>query len=149
MPTKDERRELIVRLIEAESITTQGQLLGALTRAAMPVNQATLSRDLAELGIRKSGGVYVAPPAASDAPDGMDLSAAVRRFVTCGPNLIVMHTAIGQAQPVAVVIDNRGDRSIAGTLAGDDTIFVATRNDKAQAIALRRLRLWFGDKNGR
>ena len=51
----------------------------------------------------------------------------------CGPHMIVLRTAIGQAQAVAVEIDGHADRSIAGTIAGDDTIFIATHNSKQQS----------------
>jgi transcriptional regulator of arginine metabolism len=110
----------------------------------MPVDQSTLSRDLAELGIRKVGGRYAVAIAARVEANGIDYASVVRDFVPCGPNLIVISTQVGQAQPVAVTIDEAGDPSIVGTVAGDDTIFVATKTRKTQAVALRRLEQWFG-----
>jgi transcriptional regulator of arginine metabolism len=77
------------------------------------------------------------------------MHAAVCGFVSCGPNLIVVRTIVGQAQPVALFLDAQQDSSIVATLAGDDTIFVATKNQKTHAVALRRLEAWFGDKRER
>ena len=60
--------------------------------------------------------------------------------------MIVVSTGVGQAAPIAVAIDNRGEPALAGTIAGDDIIFIATKNRRAQAVILRRLKQWFGDK---
>ena len=73
----------------------------------------------------------------------------VHGFAACGPHLIVLRTDTGQAQSVAVAIDERADGSIAGTVAGDDTLLVATKNKKTQTVALRRLEQWFGAKHER
>jgi transcriptional regulator of arginine metabolism len=122
-------------------------LLAALRRRGHEVDQSTLSRDLTELGIRKIGGRYVLRPAGEPATSQVDHAASVRRFTTCGPNLIVVSTGVGAAQPVALAIDGAGDASIAATLAGDDTIFIATGSRRTQTVALRRLKQWFGDKH--
>jgi arginine repressor len=71
----------------------------------------------------------------------------VRRFTGCGPHLVVVTTDIGQAQAVAVSIDRAGEPAVVATLAGDDTVFVATRSRRTQAVVLRRLEQWFGDKH--
>lgn len=74
----------------------------------------------------------------------IDYTSVVRRVESCGPHLIVVRTAVGQAQPVAIAIDAADEASIAGTVAGDDTILVATRNRRSQVVALRRFEQWFG-----
>ena len=99
--------------------------------------------------MRKSGGQYVLSGARQSGPTQLDYAAAVRSFLPCGPHLIVVRTAVGQAQPVALAIDGAEDPSIVATLAGDDTVFVATKSKKTQTVALRRLETWFGDKRGR
>lgn len=145
MTTKDHRHRRIVALIEGGAIRSQAALRDALAHDGIDVEQSTLSRDLRELGIRKVGGRYrreVPTPAAV----GGDPSPGVRTIVPCGPNLVVIKTDPGQAQPVGVVIDTAGDPAIAGTLAGDDTVFVATPDQRRQTVALRRLVEWFGDK---
>ncbi len=144
---KQERHQAIAGLVQDRSVTTQADLAKALRRLGVMVNQATLSRDLDELGIRKSGGRYVTTAGDQASVAEVDLSPAVHGFVSCGPHLIVLRTAVGQAQPVAVVIDSAGESAIVGTVAGDDTIFVATRNRRTQTVALRRLQKWFGDKH--
>ncbi len=140
---------MIRRIVRSRAIGTQAELMTLLRKARMACNQATLSRDLGELGIRKSGGRYRPPGPAQRDPAAVDLSAVVHGFVGCGPHLIVVRTAVGQAQPVAVAIDEKSDPTIMGTLAGDDTILVATKNRRSQTVALRRLEHWFGVRHGR
>ena len=143
------RQQAIRRILKASAVATQQDLLARLEDEGMGVDQSTLSRDLAELGVRKSDGRYGLPDAREPDLQEVDYGAAVLSFSPCGPHLIVVRTAVGQAQPVALVMDAAGDPSIVATLAGDDTIFVATKNRKTQAVALRRLETWFGDKRGR
>lgn len=146
--TKQDRHEALRRLMANGAVTTQDQLRRALRRDGFRVDQSTLSRDLAELGYRKAGGRYAAveapPPAAK-----LDLAPAVRSFLPCGPHLVIIHTEMGQAQAVAVAIDQNHEAAIVATLAGDDAIFVAVRNRRTQAVVLRRLAEWFGDKQER
>ncbi len=147
--SKRDRQAVIAEAVRSGQVATQGELLARLRAHRIAVNQSTLSRDLAELGIRKAGGQYVmAEPGDASAPQ-LSFAAAVRRFTTCGPHMVVITTGQGQAQPVAVAIDAAKDSSIVGTLAGDDTIFIATKNRRTQAVALRRLEQWFGDKHER
>lgn len=147
MHTKEERHERIRRILGAGKFSTQKQLLAELKRSGLEIDQSTLSRDCAELGVRKIAGAYVlAPAAAPAAPDVLAvLAAAVRTIRVCGPHLIVIRTAVGQAQAVGVAIDQMQEASIAGTLAGDDTIFVATHSRRGQAVALRHLNQTFGE----
>ena len=146
MPAKEDRLTLIQSLVESGDVSTQTELIRALRKKRLTVDQSTLSRDLAELGIRKSGGRYAPPAAAPRRQPKVDYSAFVNRFVPCGPHLIVLSTTTGQAQTVAVAIDQANEPAIAASLAGDDTVFVATRNRRSQVVALRRLQQWFGDK---
>ncbi len=144
--SKRDRQAVIAEAVRTGRVTTQGELLACLRTYRIAVNQSTLSRDLAELGIRKADGQYViAEPGDAGAPQ-LSLASAVRRFTTCGPHLIVMTTGQGQAQSVAVAIDVAREPSIIGTLAGDDTLFITTKNRRTQAVALRRICQWFGDK---
>jgi transcriptional regulator of arginine metabolism len=142
---KAERQDEIVALVRSGEAATQAQLRSLLRRRGHRVDQSTLSRDLAELGIRKSGGRYVAAVEETASSNGQAaLAGAVRDWVPCGPHLIVVFTTTGQAQPVAVAIDRAIEPAILATLAGDDTIFLATRNRRQQAVAMRRLEQWFG-----
>lgn len=146
---KEERLALIRRLVRDRRAHTQADLLRNLRSAGERVDQSTLSRDLVELGIRKAGGRYVLPQRVEHAgePKLTDLAGVVKRFTTCGPHLTAVSTVVGQAQAVAVAIDKALEPAIAATLAGDDTVFLATKNRRTQAVALRRLKQWFGDKH--
>lgn len=150
MSVKDQRLQALRRIVASGGAGTQGELRRALRKLDLAVDQSTLSRDLVELGVRKSGGRYVfAEPAAPASPLDLhaEIAATVQRFTTCGPHLIVIHTVVGAAQPVSLAIDHANDGSIVATLAGDDTVFVATKSRRAQTVALRRLIQWFGDKH--
>ncbi len=149
MATKQSRQLAIRRITRSRAVGTQTQLLTALRTSGVIVNQATLSRDLVELGIRKSRGRYVLTLRRRQERQAVNLSAVVRSFTTCGPHMVVIHTAVGQAQAVAVAIDGANDASVVSTLAGDDTIFVATKSRRTQTVALRRLEQWFGEKHER
>ncbi len=148
---KEERLALILRLVHRGKARTQADFLRGLRARGKRVDQSTLSRDLAELGIRKAGGCYVLPARAEDSrpPTLTDFAGVVKRFTTCGPHLTVITTVVGQAQAVAVAMDATAEPAIVATLAGDDTVFVATKNRRTQAVALRRLKQWFGDKHER
>lgn len=147
---RDARQQAIKNIVARRAVATQAELLAALARAGQRVDQSTLSRDLAELGVRKARGRYVLPAgnghAAAAGAGTPNYAAVVRGFGPCGPHLVVVRTTIGQAQPVSLWLDAQADSSIVATLAGDDTIFVATKTRKTQAVALRRLAAWFGEE---
>lgn len=149
MITKHNRQVEIKRLARAGRVSTQRELMDALRKKRMPVDQSTLSRDLAEIGVHKIGGRYVLSEKHEADDQRPDYSSVVHGMITCGPHMIVVSTDTGLAQPVAVAIDRNTDSSIVGTLAGDDTIFVATRNRRTQVVAMRRLEQWFGVKHER
>lgn len=138
------RQRTIERILRSGAYGTQQELQDALEQAGQAVDQSTLSRDLRVLGVRKVAGRYVLPAEEERPGPGLDYGAVVRSFVPCGPHLIVIRTEVGQAQPVAVDLDARAEPALLATLAGDDTIFVATKNRKTQAVALGRLEAWFG-----
>lgn len=147
MRTKTDRLSAIRRIVRAQRLSTQGELRRALRADGVQVDQSTLSRDLVELEIRKSRGRYVLPGPVAESNGHAQFGAAVQSFTTCGPHLVVIRTSMGAAQPLAVRIDQAGESSITATLAGDDTIFLATQNRRMQVVALRRLEQWFGDKH--
>ena len=124
-------------------ISTQGELADALREAGFEVVQTTVSRDVAELELVKvrapSGRLVYAPPGASDADRLRGLAAAMRRYgtgVEATGNLVVLSTPSGFASALAQAIDEGRHPAIAGTVAGDNTIFVAV-HDGASSIALR------------
>ncbi|WP_224249662.1 arginine repressor [Hyalangium gracile] len=115
--------EAILRLLEANEITDQAVLQRLLTAEGFAPSQSTLSRHLKRLSIQKVSGRYqrVEPGAAEPSQAVTVLEAP--------PNMLVLKTAPGYAQVVAVMIDRAPDiPGLAGTVAGDDTIFIAVQD---------------------
>ena len=129
---KTERHELILKLISREAISRQDVLANKLGNAGYPVTQASISRDLDELGVRKVDGIY-ARVRTSGA--GLDL----RSITLVGNNLLVIKCDPGLASAVTVRIDRAAFDEVIGTIAGDDTIFVAVADSDAQESARQRI----------
>lgn len=135
---KGVRQNKILSLIQAKPIGTQAELKSHLERAGMPATQSSVSRDLEELGILKHNGRYVLPRANGAATHGL-LS-----IDTAGDVLVVAHTELGLASAVAVQIDAATIKEIIGTLAGEDTIFIAVNDRKAQRSTIKKIWDLFG-----
>src|SRR4051812_19489700 len=123
--SKLSRQNAILEVVQQESITNQEQLRKALSKHGFAVTQATLSRDIHEIGLVKTSDGYALnqgdPQAEHSLPPALRL---VREFVTEvreAQNLLVIKTAPGSAQPVAAAIDAEGWTEIVGTVGGDDT----------------------------
>ncbi len=124
------RRTQILELLKAEGVATQAELRRKLVHRGIHVTQATLSRDLEELGVVKTREGY-RPSAALKpvAPAQRTLPLVLKEFlreVHHAGNLVVIRTHPGNAHSVAVALDASRWREVCGTVAGDDTIFVAT-----------------------
>lgn len=130
---KQKRQDEILRIIATKRIATQQELADELMRRGIEVTQSSVSRDIVELELTKINGYYAVPDAALKA------SGPVEAIDTAGDNLIVVRTEIGQAQPAAIAIDNSKITEIVGTVAGDDTIFVAVKDRAAQKIVIKKL----------
>jgi len=135
---KQERQKRILNLIRARPIGTQEVLRAHLERAGVPATQSSVSRDLEELGVVKHHGRYALPQANGDATRGL-LSLDV-----AGEVLIVVRCLPGRASSVAVEIDDAAIAEIVGTLAGEDTIFIAVKDQKSQRTAMKRVWELFG-----
>jgi transcriptional regulator of arginine metabolism len=108
-----------------------------------PATQSSVSRDLRDLGAAKLKEGYSLPPRPAETRDDESLQVIaefVRDIRPAGPNLLVLITAVGAAQRVAVTLDRTGWPEIVGTLSGDDTIFVATIGSNQQRRLRSRLR---------
>jgi transcriptional regulator of arginine metabolism len=123
------RRKLIKELVGAGPIATQEELRAVLAERGHDVTQATLSRDLAQLGARRAAHGYELP----DAP--APILPELVRSVDDNGTLVVIHTAPGAAHVVASALDRAKPIEILGTIAGDDAIFVAP----ARGVAANRL----------
>ena len=140
---KARRQSAILDVVEREAVRSQAQLRHLLFSRGFDVTQATLSRDIKELGLlkRSSDGAYqpagMPPAAPASALDS--LSRALAEYllsVEAVQQLVVVKTGAGQAQILAVAIDRARLADVAGTLAGDDTILIIARDAKsAQSVA--------------
>ncbi len=146
MSQAESRRRAVVRLIRVRHIGTQDELLDALRADGFEATQATLSRDLARLGARRtsepSGGSRYE---LSDERrrDGLDAVGRLVASVSCNGSLVVVRTHPGSAPAVARAIDLAELPETLGTIAGDDTVFIApAREKRARALADRVRRLF-------
>ena len=150
MVMKASRQAAILEIVDQEVITSQEQLREKLRARGIEATQATLSRDIRELGLvkRAMDGAYRrlgAEPAAGDGQAG--LKRAVGEFLrTQEPvdQLLVLRTDPGQAQSLAVAIDRARVPEIAGTIGGDDTILVICRSARDAAAIAERFRAMQG-----
>ncbi|MBK6751403.1 MAG: hypothetical protein IPG67_15750 [Acidobacteria bacterium] len=136
---KRDRHAILLSLISSEPIRSQAVLASRLTEVGISVTQASVSRDLDELGVLKKNGQYSLPPKAR----GIAEFGAVA-FDVAGANLIVGKCSSGLASAITVRIDAEKSQEIVGTIAGDDTIFIAVKNITDQDAVLRKLGEMFG-----
>lgn len=137
-----ERHEAILRLIAEQPVSTQTELAEALRDRGHDVVQTTVSRDVGELGLVKvrdsEGHLVYAPPGAADPERLRTLAVAVRQWARsfeAAGSILVVRTPPGAANALAQAIDAVDHPAIAGTVAGDDTIFVAAREGSGNALA--------------
>jgi transcriptional regulator of arginine metabolism len=140
---KRERQRLIASLVGRRRVGSQHELQGALRTAGCEVTQATISRDIRELGLEKTRDVlgrprYVLPERRSrnDARETLEsvLGQFGRRAVPA-QNIVVVHSELGSAPAIARALDRIEHTKVIGTVAGDDTCLVITR-DAAEAKAV-------------
>ena len=130
---KRERQQKILSLIQAKPIGTQEDLRGLLERAGVAATQSSVSRDLEELGIVKQHGHYTLPrPNGTSARGLLSLDQA-------GDSLVIARTMPGLASAVAVEIDAAALPEVVGTIAGEDTIFIAVRGANAQRTTVKKV----------
>ena len=132
---KGTRQDLILRMISERELGTQQDVVAALSDIGVEVAQATVSRDLAELGVLKVRNRYLALPHEPGAA-GIEVLPSFALGVTPAQNLVVVHTRDGTAGAVANVLDRVKGLKIIGTIAGQDTVIaVAPDNDAAEEVA--------------
>ena len=125
------RQQLILQLIENGNMANQEDLRRALARHSQRVTQATLSRDIHELGIVKTAAGYVRAQAGAAESVLPSAERLVREFVLSvreAQNQLVVKTSVGSAQPVAAALDAEGWEESLGSIAGDDTILIICEN---------------------
>ena len=139
------RQHRLLELVSREPALTQEDLVRRLGEQGLRVTQATLSRDIRELGLVKTGAGYRAPDV-GPSPDGSHLPSLahlLREFVVDvreAQNLLLLKTSPGSAQPVAAALDAQRWVELLGTLAGDDTVLGISANAEASRALGERIR---------
>ena len=143
---KARRQALILDLIDRDALHSQEQLRLRLRKAGFDATQATISRDIADLGLvkRAGDGAYQRPGVDTTNPEMAQtaLERAASEFlrrVERVQQLVVLRTGVGQAQPLAIAIDRTQLPEAVGTIAGDDTILIIARGTRQAAALARRL----------
>ena len=147
MTRKQERQAAILDLVSEHVVASQEELRQLLVGRGMKVTQATLSRDLRDLGLARvpgEGGVrYVVPEGSSPGDDKPLLANLLPQLfykIDGVGELIVLHTVASGAQPIAEAIDQEDFAEVLGTIAGDDTILIVTRSAVARVALAARLK---------
>ncbi len=146
MREKLERQAALQRLVRTHVVSNQDEMVAALRKLGFSSTQASVSRDVRELGLVKLRGRYRTPSQIT-APSGTRRSPAggglenglIKSMVTIGANLVLLRTPPGGAGAVAADLDRRNLAEIAGTIAGDDTVLVAVRSRADQGRVLLAL----------
>jgi transcriptional regulator of arginine metabolism len=142
--TADRRKRhlKILELISTRAVRTQEELAEALAAQGWDVTQSSVSRDISALRLIKVDGAYRKPPprAPRTDPDELRIAEGVLTIDAAGDALVVLHTSPGEANRVAVALDRLAWPEIVGTIAGDDTIFLAVKDSRAQRSVLREVR---------
>jgi len=146
---KSYRQSLVLDLVDREAISSQEQLRARLLEKGIGVTQATLSRDIRDLGlVKRAGDGAYRRPAQAEAP-AAEPSAALRRAVAeflrrveAVQQLVVLRTDPGQAQPLAIALDRARMPEVVGTIGGDDTILVILRSERDAVRFTQQLEQW-------
>jgi transcriptional regulator of arginine metabolism len=149
MSTKADRQKALLDVIARRAVSTQAELKDLLRERGIEADQATLSRDIRELGLVKAsddGAHYHYAPVESVAPPAhVKASTTLARLVRkidCSGNLLVVKTDPGEASPIGLALDRMGWAEVVGTVAGDDTLLVVVKEGvPARKLAKRILDL--------
>ena len=141
---KRQRQQLLRKVLKDRSVASQRELVDELAAAGCPVTQATISRDLRELGLQKGRDAlgrtrYVFIPASEERPDPLTAcSRMLKEFgrgIQVAQNLLVIRCDPGAAPGIGRVVDELDHESILGCVAGDDTVIVVSKDsESAEAI---------------
>lgn len=134
------RRDAIVALLRHGPARTQQTVVKALVNQGLVATQSSVSRDLRELGAIKTSRGYELPEVGDQQLQPMaDIATLLRKISPAGPHLLVLRTAVGAAQRVALALDRSDWPEMVGNIGGDDTVFVATASAVAQKKLIARI----------
>ena len=146
---KTYRQSAIRDLVSRQVVCSQDTLRRRLATRGITATQATISRDIKELGLVKRAADGAYQMAQSETPSAAVAGERVRRAVVAHlrraervQQLLVLKTDPGQAQPLAVALDQAAWPEMVGTVAGDDTVLMVTRTDRSARTLERRLERW-------
>ena len=143
---KYKRQSLIVKIIQEQPIKTHEQLVELLENEGMRVTQATVSRDIKELGLIKTsasggGSVYAMPTSIKvQSKNTMNSMNDAITEISCAMNIVVIKTYPGMASGVCAFLDEKFKSDFLGSIAGDDTIFIAAHDIEKAEIFIKKLR---------
>ena len=136
---QQDRQAALRQLLITGPQQNQQQLVDRLASLGYAATQSSVSRDLRDIGAVKTGRGYELPEDSTNDDEISAVAELLRSMQPAGPNLLVIRTAIGAAQRVALALDRCGWSEIVGTVAGDDTVFTATANGRHQRQLQSRL----------
>ncbi|HEY3242528.1 MAG TPA: arginine repressor [Phycisphaerae bacterium] len=143
---KRRRQSALLRLVQEQRVGNQREIVALMRGSGLAATQASISRDIRELGLVKMAGRYIPADglvaSGSRLAPGDPLLGLIKSVEPIGANLIIIRTTTGSASSVAVALDNKRLPEVAGTLAGDDTIFVAVRSRSVQGRVVALLNAW-------
>ena len=140
---KRQRHKAILDLVRAGEIASQDDLMHGLKARHIDVSQSTLSRDIQELRLAKAGGVYAVVDAEPAPVAEESWRRIIREFlidVAVAQNIVVVKTGAGHASTVSQALDETGWPEAIGTIAGENTVFIAVRSEKDGRKLERRIR---------
>lgn len=152
MEMKKRRQNAIREILDTQNVSTQQELMDALQRLSIPVTQATISRDIRELGVIKQQdetGSYRYCLPRQEEVSRLSLPLIVTeavRLVDCASNIVVVKCRAGMADAACAALDEMNLSWVVGTIAGDDTIFILLRTQKQAAGFAAQLRQMLNEK---
>ena len=148
---KARRQTIILELVDREALHSQEQLRRRLHQRGFDATQATISRDIKELGLvkRAGDGAYQRSGVETTNPKSAltaleHATAEYLRRVERVQQLVVVRTGVGQAQPLAIALDRAQLPEAVGTIGGDDTILIVARDARRAAALAKRLEHYAG-----
>ncbi|MEM7431600.1 MAG: arginine repressor [Pseudomonadota bacterium] len=134
------RRDAIAEFLKAGPVPTQLALVKALRQQGIEATQSAVSRDLRDLGaVKTSSGYILDEPDAAQHLEWNQVAGLIRGTAAAGPNMLVIKTAIGAAQRVALALDRADWPEVVGNVGGDDTVFTATASVVGQRNLIARI----------
>lgn len=147
--SKKKRQEALRQIIYSSKVSAHHELIDALKAKGFAATQSSISRDLNELGIIKKGGYYYLPSSVNEG----QITPPLTSIMTAGKNLLVLKTLPSMAPSMASIIDGQKLVGVLGTVAGDDTVFVAISPKTTADAVSKKLQNIFqpipGDRAGK